>query len=213
MGDSLGWLTPGDPIDTLLAVGQRSLYIATAKPGELDTAHDMVRTGSDPDRVLPNSRLRIKQEQLRQVRHQRDTEWLKFQYVDDLQKTRTKACTVGDCARAAEVAREIAVAMNLSTVPREEMAGFVDITSGPAIMAGIPLVMLGIMYFAAINMDPKQAQAPRFGRAAALRAITVFLGPQGVLAVMLLIVLAVVGFCSYRFVQRPVVDVYSAGGH
>lgn len=217
MSSAIFW-TPLESHETLLVLRPGLLYLATAQPGELGTAHDMLHSGSDPERVLPKSRLRIRQGQLQQVRHQRNSEYLKLLYVDDKQKSCTAECTVGSCQRAAEAARAIAAALDLSRTPHEETASIAEITVGPAAVAIGLLVMLGGMYLLAAGIIRDAPDAvrgpevlPRVGRAAAIGDLTKWLGPNGVLALIGVVLLTTFVYWFYRFVDRPAVDVYGIG--
>jgi hypothetical protein len=213
---SIFWTQDGSH-DTLVVVASGSLYVAMTEHGELSLAHDMLRSGREPERVLPKSRLRILQGQLQQVRHQRNDQYLKLCFVDDEQKSRSWECSIGSRQRAAEAARTIATAMGLSEIPREETASVAEITLVPAIAAAMPLAMLGGMYLVATGVicdapdAPQNVEAPWLGKGAFLAKMTERLGPNGVLALIGGVLLTTFSYWFFRFVNRPAVDVYRPG--
>jgi hypothetical protein len=194
-----------------LAIGKDSIFLAVAPKGELFNAQDMVRSGSDPKRVLPREYAEFKREELVEIRHQRDSKGIRIRYVEG-EKPRNYDYYFEDAKSAAEAVRAIAKAMKLSTEPREEMATVAAITRGPLIAAVIPLFLLGLTYVDAVRGNPN-AQANRVKVRlveAAFRALGAFLGPNGVLLLMAAILLAAFAYWYRRFVHRPVVDVYTA---
>jgi hypothetical protein len=142
MREPLAWVTENDKSDTILAIVKDSIFLAVAPKGDLFNAQDMVRSGSDPKRVLPCEYAEFKQEELLEIRHQRDSKAIRIRYVEG-EKPRKCDYYFEDAKSAAESVRTIAKAMKLSTEPREEMATVAAITWGPLGTAGIPLFLLG----------------------------------------------------------------------
>lgn len=187
MREPLAWVAEGDKTDTILAIGKDSIFTAVAGTGELFNAQDMVRSGSDPKRVLPRGYKEFQRDKLVEIRHQRDSRSIRILYRDGEQRRKLHHVFY-DAKNAAEAAQVIAKAMNLSTEPREETATIAAITWGPLVAAAVPLLILGRM----------------------LRPIRVVLGPIAVLLLVAVVLLSAIGYWCHRFVHRPVVDVYSA---
>jgi hypothetical protein len=136
---------------------------------------------------------------------------IEFRYVDDDQKRQKTSCPLEDRTRAGKVAAIVAMATNLPTAPRQDAVRMGDITFGVVLVAGIPLIMLALLYMAAVNSDPHASRGPRFGRAGTMRALTEALGPTGILAAMAGVVLLALGYWVYRLVRRPIIDIYGDG--
>jgi hypothetical protein len=211
MREPLAWVTENNKSDTILAIGKDSIFLAVAPKGELFNAQDMVRSGSDPKRVLPREYAEFQQEELLEIRHQRDSKAIRIRYVDG-EKPRNYDYYFEDAKNAAEAVQAIAKVMKLSTEPREEMATVAAITRGPLIAAAIPLFLLGLTFADLVWGNPNAHANPRKVKLieVVFRGLGNLLGPNGVLLLMAAILLAAFAYWYHRFVQRPVVDVYTA---
>jgi hypothetical protein len=187
MREPLAWVAEGDRTDTILAIGKDAIFTAIAGKGDLFNAQDMVRTGSDPKRVLPREYSEYPRETLLEVRHQRGLPSIRILYRDG-KKQRKMHHVFDNSKSAAEAAQAIAKAMKLSTEPREETATIAEITWGPLVAVAVPLAVWG----------------------AILRPIRRILGPSPAFLIIAVLLLSALGYWCYLFVNRPVVDVYAA---
>jgi hypothetical protein len=113
--------------------------------------------------------------------------------------------TAASADDAAAVVRDLAAGLSFPPTPSRSDASVAEVTKGPAILAGITLVLGGLMYFGAGQPD---TGTRRYGRAGTIKWIAETLGQGGILAVGLLLIGLCVAYWLYQLKNPPAVFSY-----
>lgn len=200
------WVSIGKDIGFIaLATGER-LYIAFGDPSKVRA----VEGALNPRQLdaLPYVH-QIAATKLVSVRWQDDEACVKFNYIDDTTNEQAETAYQGTSkADARDVAREIAEYYNLGK--KTSRPGQVDHFN--VWLYGVMILAVAGIGYVALGLEGDDVgDMPNSRRARGMKVIAEFLGPNGLIVVMVLTVLAMVGRIVHKKINPPTEFVYGRG--
>jgi hypothetical protein len=210
MAERYAWAYFNDRASSMLVLHDRVIYLTQlGKPKEIKAMQHKIAAGVHPAAAGTDLTQTIRYEQVRQVRRHHSCGTIEIEWVDDTGRECEGGCGTGTGAAADTVLpillRELAIPDN----PTQENEPFESSILVPLTAAGIPLLMLGIVFTVKQLSSPEDWARESRGKAALFKAIANALGDGGMIAVMAGIVVVLLAYWCFRAAKPHKIDIWS----